>query len=204
MADLAGVQGRDGLVLTEVAAAPAPLTGMVSSTGEEGPIALAGSGAAWCVRVDAVPAPPPVPAAAADPAVAPPVESPSAVEPLPAEPSEDVASVPPAPSVPPVASAAPEVPSAPGAVFGVIDGPGLGEVASIVFLGPDNVLHEQLRVPPDDRGRFWASALPAGAYRIIAAGKGGRVLICEPPFIAIRVGGNGAVEAPVLKVLRAQ
>jgi hypothetical protein len=43
-----------------------------------------------------------------------------------------------------------------------------------------------------------------GGYRIVASGKKGRVLICEPPFVTIRVGSNGAVEAPVLKVLRAE
>ena len=94
--------------------------------------------------------------------------------------------------------------SAPGTVFGVVEGPSLAEVAAIVLLGPDNVLHEAARAIPDERGRFVSSALPPGTYRLVAAGKGGRVLICEPPFITIRVDSNGAVEAPVLKVLRAQ
>jgi hypothetical protein len=57
---------------------------------------------------------------------------------------------------------------------------------------------------PDEQGRFTASGLPAGAYRIVASGKGGRVLICDPPFITIRVDANGAVTAPVLTILRAQ
>ena len=36
---------------------------------------------------------------------------------------------------------------------------------------------------PDGSGRYEATSLPAGAYRIVAAGKEGRVLICQPPFI---------------------
>jgi hypothetical protein len=89
-------------------------------------------------------------------------------------------------------------------VHGLVEGPAVSEVAAIVLLGPDNVLREAARVVPDRQGHFVASALPPGAYRAIAAGKAGRVLICEPPFITIRVDSNGAVEAPVLKVLRAQ
>jgi hypothetical protein len=105
---------------------------------------------------------------------------------------------------PPVVPPPPEIPAEPGTVFGVVAGPALAEVAAIVLLGPDNVLHEAARAIPDEQGHFSASALPIGAYRIVAAGKGGRVLICDPPFITIRVGSNSAVEAPVLKVLRAQ
>jgi len=207
LADLAGAQGRDGLVLSQEAAAPARLTGMLSSTGDAGTIAIADGGSAWCVRAAALaPPPPPVPEAAAEPAAAtqPPLEVPPAD--LPAE----VATAPPAPvpqapaPVPPIVPAAPEIPAAPGTVSGTISGPAVAEVAAIVFLGPDNVLRESLRVSPDERGRFRVSALPSGAYRLVAAGKAGRVLICDPPFITIRVGGNGAVEAPVLKILRAQ
>jgi hypothetical protein len=106
--------------------------------------------------------------------------------------------------LPPELPAAPATPAEPGSVFGVVTGPALAEVAAIVFLGPDNVLHEAARAIPDGNGRFAASALPPGAYRIVAAGKGGRVLICDPPFVTIQVGSKGAVEASVLKVVSAQ
>jgi hypothetical protein len=77
-------------------------------------------------------------------------------------------------------------------------------VAGVVFLGPDNILRETARVTPDEGGRYVMTSLAPGAYRILAAGKGGRVLICRPPFISIRVGSNSAVEAPELSVLRAE
>jgi protocatechuate 3,4-dioxygenase beta subunit len=91
-----------------------------------------------------------------------------------------------------------------GTVTGGIAGPSLAEVDAIVFFGPDNILREAARVIPDERGRFEAHALLPGSYRIVAAGKRGRVLICDPPFITIRVSSNGAIEAPVLNVIRAQ
>ena len=87
---------------------------------------------------------------------------------------------------------------------GIVTGPAVADVAAVVFLGPDNVLREAGRAVPDERGRFTSVALPTGTYRMVAAGIGGRVLICDPSFITIRVDSNGAVEAPVLKVLRAQ
>jgi len=186
LADLAAPQGRDGLVLSQEVAAPAPLRGMLASAGDTGPIALSSGGLAWCVQAFALP-PPPVPAP-----VAPPAET-----------ETPVVEAPPA-EAPPVIPAATETPVEPGTVFGVVAGPSLAEVAAIVLLGPDNVLREAARAVPDEKGRFVASALAPGAYRIVAAGKGGRVLICEPPFITIRVDSNGAIEAPVLKVLRAQ
>jgi hypothetical protein len=73
-----------------------------------------------------------------------------------------------------------------------------------LFLGPDNILREAARVVPEGSGRYQSSTLPAGSYRVVAAGKGGRVLICSPPYISLQVGSNSAVEAPELTVLRAQ
>jgi hypothetical protein len=204
LADLAAPQGRDGLVLSQEAAAPAPLRGMLASAGDRGPIVLSESGLAWCIESLAPPpAPPPPPVQ----------DSPAETEPAPvvAEPPSAPAQEPPAETerapaateLPPPVPPAP-TPPGPGTVSGVVSGPSVAEVAAIVFLGPDNVLREAARAIPDEKGRFVASALPPGAYRIVAAGKAGRVLICEPPFTTIRVDSNGAVEAPVLKVLRAQ
>ena len=197
LADLAAPQGRDGLVLSQEAAAPAPLRGMMASTGAAGPVALSEGGIAWCVQASALPPPPP-PLPPPPPSVT--MESP-AVEIPPAQPPAAEPLIVEAPTIVP-----PEIEpqAAPGTVFGVVEGPSLAEVAAIVLLGPDNVLHEAARAIPDERGRFVSSALPPGTYRLVAAGKGGRVLICEPPFITVRVDSNGAVEAPVLKVLRAQ
>jgi hypothetical protein len=202
LADLAGAQGRDGLVLSQETAAPARLTGMLASTGDAGIIALADGGTAWCVRVDAVPPPPPAPVS---PVEAAPAAAPVAAaidEPPDAPPSEPPPTEPP-PAEPPPAEP-PPIPAAPGTVSGLVTGPALAEVASLVVLGPDNVLHEAARVAPDEQGRFSVPALPSGVYRIVASGKKGRVLLCDPPFITVRVGSNGAVEAPVLKVLRAE
>ncbi len=176
-ADLAGPQGRDGLVVSQEFSAPAPLRGMMASTGGSGPIALAEDHRAWRIRASiGAPTPPAE------------VDEPRA-EPSPAEVTE--------------APARQESVGAPGMVFGVVTGPARAEVDAIVFLGPDNVLREAARVVPDGDGRFRTSPLPAGGYRIVAAGQGGHVLICDPPFIAIRVDSNGAVEAPMLNVLRA-
>jgi hypothetical protein len=204
LADLSASQDRDGLALAEEAAAPVPLTGMLASTGDLGPIVLSRGGPSWCVRAGAPPAPAPAPSVEA-----PPVAEPAAQEPrVDTAPAVAVAQAnPPAPNepvVPPPVSAAPSARSEPGTVIGGVDGPSVADVAAIVFLGPDNVLHEAARAAPDEKGRYEAVGLPPGTYRIVAAGKEGRVLICQPPFITIQVGAHGAVEAPVLKVVSAQ
>jgi hypothetical protein len=207
LVDLAAPQGRDGLELKEAAPSPAPLRGLLAATGASGPIALADGGAFWRVRVGDLPSPPVV--IPSEPAAPPPTE-PAAPPPAPvATPPKTEAAAqepPPTPPPPPPAAAveAREVPGEPGTVSGSLSGPGLAEVAAVVFLGPDNVLREAARVVPDATGRFNASALRPGSYRIVAAGKGGRVLVCRPPYIPIRVGPNSAVEAPVIEVLRAQ
>jgi hypothetical protein len=204
LADLAGQQSREGLALREEAAAPARLTGMLTSTGDAGPIALGERGTAWCVRVEPTfpSLPPPPPSEQAAPVV-PPEPAPEAAPEATPEATPEGAPVPPIPA-PPAAPVAPTTPEAAGTVSGLVAGPASSEVESIVFLGPDNGLHESARVAPDERGRFRASALPSGAYRIVAAGRGGRVLICDPPYITIRVGSDSAVEAPVVNVLRAE
>jgi hypothetical protein len=204
LADLAGQQSREGLALREEAAAPARLTGMLTSTGDAGPIALGERGTAWCVRVEpAIPSLSPSPPSEQAAPVVPPEPAPEAAPEATPEASPEAAPVPPIPA-PPAAPVAPTTPEAAGTVSGLVAGPASSEVESIVFLGPDNVLHESARVAPDERGRFRTSALPSGAYRIVAAGRRGRVLICDPPYITIRVGSDSAVEAPVVNVLRAE
>jgi hypothetical protein len=201
LADLAGPQDRNGLVLSQEVAAPAPLRGMMATTGDTGPVAVSEGGLGWCVRVSDPPPPPPA---------APPAEAPAPVVPVEEPPAEQApAVVPPAAVAPPVESpqdppAANHDPAERGTVSGFVTGAALTEVAAIVLLGPDNVLREAARVIPDAKGRFTASTLASGTYRIVAAGKGGRVLICDPSFITIRVDSNGAVEAPLLTVLSAR
>jgi hypothetical protein len=214
LADLADAQGRDGLRLSQETVTSVPLVTMMPPVGELGPVALSDGGAAWCIRVDAEPeAPPPPPPPTPIPTPVPtpvptPMPEPSAdatvplapppPDPVPAEVAKLAPS--PLPIEPPPAG----IPAEPGTVSGRVDGPAVGDVDAIVFLGPDNVLKEFTRRTPDRDGRFSAAGLPTGSYRLVAAGKAGRVLICAPAFITIRVSSNGAVEAPVLKVLRAQ
>jgi hypothetical protein len=209
LADLSAAQDRDGLALAQEVVSPAPLTGMLASAGASGPIALSAGAGSWCVRDGSLPPrpiPPPPPPPAENP---PPVEAqaepaPAAVAPVAVVPAEVApAPVPENVAAPPV-EAIPPVPAAPGTVSGTVTGPAIAEIAAIVLLGPDNVLHEAARVIPDDLGRFGTPALLPGSYRIVAAGKGGRVLICDPPFITVRVSSNSAVEAPVLKIVRVQ
>jgi hypothetical protein len=85
-------------------------------------------------------------------------------------------------------------------VTGVLTGPDRSDVETMVALGPDNVLKEAARAAPDAAGRFVFTGLPPGAYRIVAAGKGGRVLVCDPPYVTIRLGPAGSAEAPALSV----
>jgi hypothetical protein len=211
VADLAAAQGRDGLPLSNETVLTSPLRTMLASVGESGPIIVAVDGQNLCVQMDSLPA---GGAPAALPAATPPPEEPSPSEPAPPIPPTTVVAVA-APSAAAPAAAAPvapppepdpatqKKPAAPGTISGQIDGPASGEVAAIVALGPDNVLKEAARIALDAGGRFTFAGLPVGAYRVVAVGRGGRVLICDPAFLTIRVISSSAVEAPVLKVLRA-
>jgi hypothetical protein len=210
LADLAAPQGRDGLEFKEESPTPAPLRGMLTTTGEAGPIVLGDGGLLWRVRIGDLPAPPvvippePPPAEPAAQEVPPPPPPPAAAPPVAQEPPvADSSPAGDAPKAAPVVVAPRDVPGEAGTVSGSLSGPALAEVAAVVFLGPDNVLREAGRAVPDPTGHFSVSALQPGAYRLVAAGKGGRVLVCRPPYIAIRVGPNSAVEAPVLEVIRA-
>jgi hypothetical protein len=207
--DLSAAQGRDGLPLTSETVSPGALRGLMATGGESGPVALTEDGRAFCIRAQAPetqavapaappPVPPPVPPAQSPRVAEAPVETPPEPSPEPSPAPEPPPPVP-VPDKPPESSAAAPAPS----VFGQLTGPSLSDVAAVVFLGPDNILHEAARAVPDGNGRYETSGLAAGAYRIVAAGKGGRVLLCDPSFITVHVGANGAVEAPVLKVLHA-
>jgi hypothetical protein len=124
-------------------------------------------------------------------------EPPSAVQPS-AERSPANPSPPPAPP-PPAAPA----PTEPGTVNGRVSGPAWAAVRAVTVLGPDNVLKEAARIVPDASGRYTVPGLRTGSYRIIAAGENGRVLVCDPPYVTVKVSPGAAVEAPALDVLRA-
>ena len=117
IADLAGTHGRDGLVLSHETAAPAALTGLVSSTTDGGAIVLSDGGAAWCVRLEGPPLPPPPPEVPAEPPQSQPVP---AEVPLP-EPEIAPPSPPPPAPAPPVVPTAPHIPAVAGAVSGTIE-----------------------------------------------------------------------------------
>jgi hypothetical protein len=206
LGDLSAPQSRDGLELRQSVDAPSAIRVLVASAGDTGPIALSEDGSAWCVRTGSLPPAARAPAASAEtaPAERVPAET-QAVEPVP--PALPPAEVPPPPATaeaPRSIAAESSVPAESGAVSGTVAGPGAREVETIVFLGPDNVLREAARVVPDGQGRFSVPELPSGMYRVVAAGRGGRVLICDPPYATVRVGSKGAIETPVLNVVRAQ
>jgi len=142
----------------------------------------------------------------------PPVIELPAAETAPVAPPPEVASPPTGRAVPPEVappteseppSAAAATSGGPGTLSGAVEGAERRSVAAIVILGPDSILKEAARVSLDAAGRFTVRSLSPGAYRVVAAGVGGRVLICDPPYITVRVGPEGPVEAPVLHVLRA-
>jgi len=206
LADLAAPQSRDGLDLRQVVDAPAALRVLLPSAGDTGPIALSEDGSAWCVRTGSLPPAERAPDAAAQPA---PVErmlvaTPAAEAAPPAPPPAEVRPPPATTEVPRPAAVEIPVPAEVGAGLGTVAGPAAREVETIVFLGPDNVLREAARVVPDGKGRFSVPELPSGMYRVVAAGRGGRVLLCDPPYATVRVGSKGAIETPVLNVVRAQ
>ena len=169
-------------------AAPAPSTETVPAVVPEAqapPVAVippAAATAAVAAPSSAVPEPPPAETA---PAVVPQAQAPP----------------PPVPTEVPIASTAP-TPSEPGAVAGTLTGPARDLAAFVIALGPDNVLKEATRVAPDAGGRFRFTGLAAGSYRLVAAGANGRVLVCEPPFVTIRLAPGAPVEAPTLGVLK--
>lgn len=143
--------------------------------------------------------PTPEPAAAATGAVAGTAAATAAAEAVPKEkPPEPPSPVEPPPPVP-VPPSAP-APSGPGTISGTLTGPDRSEVEAVVALGPDNVLKQAARVAPEASGRFVFEGLAPGAYRIVATGKNGRVLVCDPPFATIRLGPGGSAEAPALSV----
>jgi hypothetical protein len=94
-------------------------------------------------------------------------------------------------------------PAPPGTVRGMLSGPALSSVAAVVILGPDNVLREAARVAPTADGSFRFEGLAPGAYRLVASGAAGRVVLCDPPFLTVRLQGSQSVTVPEWRAIRA-
>ena len=200
--DLGEAQAREGLPLSGGTPVEGTLVALMGTVGSFGPVALVDGGAAWCVHVERKTS------TQGAPSEAPPLPKAPPLVPAPPPTVPELASPasPPLPPPPPAAQEEPgerTIPAEPGSLSGLVSGPMRGEVGAISLLGPDNVLREATRAVPDKEGHFRVSGLPPGAYRIVATGRGGRVLICDPPFVTARVSSNSAVEAPALNVLRA-
>jgi len=89
-----------------------------------------------------------------------------------------------------------------GSVVGHVGGPGVRFVVSIVAFGPDNILKEGARANPGPDGSWRLTGLAPGSYRIVADGAAGRVLLCQPPYVTVRVGAGAGSEAQELSVVR--
>lgn len=212
--DLAAPQDRDGLAIFEAVEATADVSVLVAAPDEPSGLALLADGRVAAIGVDPLRLSDRGTARAlAWPGVRAPVEArPAPIELPPAPPpppaTSPVAAPPVAAPVPvPVEAATEEPPpatgsAAAGTIRGTVAGPERAAVRAIVVLGPDNILREAAQVVPDGAGRWTVSGLKAGTYRVVAAGDTGRVLICDPPYVTVRVGADGAVEAPALNAMR--
>jgi hypothetical protein len=88
-------------------------------------------------------------------------------------------------------------------VRGRISGPAAGQVVAVVFLGPDNVLREALRVVPGEAGRWIADGLAPGRYRVQLDGGGSTVIVSEPPFLLLDLSPGRPVDAGEIRALQA-
>jgi len=220
--DVSQPQGREGLALAETAPAPVPLRALFAD-GEGGILAVGQTGDAWRVEVrlakraagEPPPIPDPVPLPVpheVPPAAPPPVPPPAVAVESEAAPPPSEAPVP-TPLPPPVPAPSPEptptptptpapVQAPPGSLTGVLSGPAVTGVAAIVALGPDNVLKEAARVAPAADGSFRFDGLAPGSYRLVASGASGRVVLCDPPYLSVRLDGSQAVAAPAWRAIR--
>jgi len=112
----------------------------------------------------------------------------------------------PAVESPPVEAARATVPEPSAATFaqlrGRIEGADRDRVEAVVLLGPDNLLREAARIPPDADGRYSASGLAPGHYRVQLDGGGSRALVTRPAFHQVLIAPDVSVEAD-FQVVRA-
>ena len=223
--DVTSPQTREGLPIVDQAALSGPPRSVTSSPDEPAALLLQEDGTVSRVEVDPLRVDPAGRAVAIAWPGVPPAPAPAPPEPSPAVPEAVTVAAAPAPPSPPteplpppapevaaaqpVASAPPPAPEAPaialpsGSLSGRIDGTAAAEVIALAALGPDNILKEAARVPPSPDGRWRIDGLPPGSYRVVALGEGGRVLICDPPYLSAKVGPEAGTESPVMHVLRA-
>jgi hypothetical protein len=200
-------QGREGLLLEDATPAPVPLQAL-SPDGAGDLIALAVTGDAWKLEMrepPQIPVPVPLPVPHETPPVPPPPPTTApAVEAETAPPPEPTPAPTPVPTPTPSPTPAPvtvAVPQTPGSIAGTIVGDASGSIAEVRALGPDNVLKEAARTRPDG-GSYRFEGLAPGTYRIVAVGVGGRVVICDPPYLTVRLDGSQPVSAPELRAVR--
>ena len=221
--DVSQPQGRDGLLVEGTAPAPMPLK-MLGRDAEGDLLAVGTTGDAWKLEIQPperasteappIPYPVPLPVPHEGTAPPPPVEIESQAAPAP-EPTPIPAPIPtPVPTpVPtpfptpegaptPTPAPAPAPSGSPGSISGTIAGDARGEVRYVLALGPDNVIKEAARVAPTSEGAYRFEGLAPGAYRLVAAGAGGRVIICDPPYLTVRLDGSQPVAAPELRAVR--
>ena len=206
--DVSQPQGRDGLLLEGTAPAPMPLK-MLGRDAEGELIAVGATGDAWKLEVepfdrktipDPIPLPEPHEVTPDTPIPAPPAPEPTpGPTPIPTPIPTPVPTPAPTPS-PPAPTPAPT--GSPGSISGTIAGEARGEVRYVMALGPDNVVKEAARVAPTSEGAYRFEGLAPGAYRLVAAGAGGRVIICDPPYLTVRLDGSQPVAAPELRAVR--
>jgi len=126
-------------------------------------------------------------AAAADPAPPPPPLPPAPPAQRPSEPEPSGSAT--APSI--AAAVAPEEEERldAGAVQlrGKISGPERVNVVAVVLFGPDNILREASRIPPDADGSWRVGGLAPGRYRVVVDGGGRNVLVSEPAFHVVEI-----------------
>lgn len=88
-------------------------------------------------------------------------------------------------------------------VRGSVEGLPAGLSGTIVIFGPDNILREARRIALSRDGRWAASDLAPGRYRVQLDGGGKTVLVTDPPFLWVEVPPSGSVRTTPMRVIRA-
>jgi hypothetical protein len=213
--DLSAPQGREGMPVESRATTDVPIVEIVVSPSAERALARGEDGRLFEIGIE------PLEATATGKTASalawPGTDTPVPIEPAPLRlpgpvletappppPPEPIPEPPPPPIVgesPPAPVVEEPVPALPsGQVAGRITGEGRGEVVAVRLLGPDSVIREAKRVPPNPDGTWSADGLAPGTYRVVVDGGPDRVLRTEPAFRTIRVEAGSRVEVDDLEV----
>jgi len=210
LVDLSDPQDREGLPVRERIPMPSPVLALAVSTDGSRAVARLADDGVHPVRFEPLrlesPAPGPDPVAPA-PVVtanapvtddAQSIRPPEQPSPLPAD---EPALNPPTPAIESVASE--PATDLPAQIRGQIDGPAAGAVVAVVLFGPDNLMHEAIRVRPDADGRYRVSGLAPGRYGVQLDGGGGRSLVTRPPTrtVVLDTGSEIVADFHVLRAL---